>query len=122
VPDIDINYGIGSRLQLKYEVPLGIQESPDSPGQIAAGLGNSLLGVKWRFYAHHPKSSESGQVDKKESTFGVSTYPQLLLNNPTGSVRRDVAEPGPQIPASSGSQRQNWTDPHFRGTWILVHE
>ena len=27
VPNIDINYGIGSRIQLKYEAPLGIQES-----------------------------------------------------------------------------------------------
>jgi len=96
VPNIDINYGLGSRIQLKYEVPLSIQESRGPSGQVAAGLGNSLLGVKWRFYAHHPKK-ESGEIDKKESTFGLSTYPQLLLNNPTGSVRREVAEPGPQF-------------------------
>jgi hypothetical protein len=96
VPNIDINYGIGSRIQLKYEVPLSIQESRDAPGHVAAGLGNSLLGVKWRFYAHHPKR-ESGEIDKKESVFGLSVYPQLLLNNPTGSVRRDVVEPGPQF-------------------------
>jgi hypothetical protein len=36
-------------------------------------------------------------MDKKESNFGVSTYPQLLLNNPTRSVRRDIVEPGPQL-------------------------
>ncbi len=96
-PNIDINYGIGSRIQLKYEVPLSIQESRDaSSDHLAAGLGSSLLGVKWRFYAHHPKR-KSGEIDKKESVFGLSTYPQLLLNNPTGSVRRDVVEPGPQF-------------------------
>jgi hypothetical protein len=96
-PNIDINYGIGSRIQLKYEVPLSIQESRDaSSDHLAAGLGSSLLGVKWRFYAHHPRR-KSGEIDKKESVFGLSTYPQLLLNNPTGSVRRDVAEPGPQF-------------------------
>jgi hypothetical protein len=97
VPNIDINYGIGSRIQLKYEAPLSIQESPGASGHVAGGLGDSLLGVKWRFYAHHPKSKESEQVDKKESTFGVSIYPQLLLNNPTGSIRRDIVEPGPQL-------------------------
>ena len=26
VPNIDINYGLGHRIQLKYEVPLSIQE------------------------------------------------------------------------------------------------
>jgi hypothetical protein len=97
VPNIDVNYGLGNRIQLKYEVPLSIQESRGSSGYVAAGLGNSLLGVKWRFYAHHPKSKESGQMDKKEANFGVSIYPQLLLNNPTRSVRRDIAEPGPQL-------------------------
>jgi hypothetical protein len=97
MPNIDVNYGLGSRIQLKYEVPLSIQEFRGSSGHIAAGLGNSLLGVKWRFYAHHPKSKESGQMDKRESTFGVSTYPQLLLNNHTSSVRRDIVEPGPQL-------------------------
>src|SRR4029077_7516782 len=66
VPNIDINYGIGSRIQLKYEVPLSIQESPDASGHVAGGLGNSLLGVKWRFYAHHPKSDDSDQINKKE--------------------------------------------------------
>ncbi len=97
VPDIDINYGIGSRIQLKYEVPLAIQESRDvSSDHLAAGLGSSLLGVKWRFYAHHPRR-KAGEIDKKESVFGLSMYPQLLLNNPTGSVRRDVVEPGPQF-------------------------
>jgi hypothetical protein len=105
VPNIDINYGVGSRIQLKYEVPLSIQESFDSSGHVAGGLGNSLLGVKWRFYAHHPKS-KAGEMDKKESTFGFSVYPQLLLNNPTGSVRRDIVEPGPQllIPAEANAQ------------------
>jgi hypothetical protein len=96
VPNIDINYGIGSRIQLKYEVPLSTHESREARGHLAAGLGDSLLGVKWRFYAHHPKR-KSGEIDKKESVFGLSTYPQLLLNNPTGSVRRDVAEPGPRF-------------------------
>jgi hypothetical protein len=96
IPNIDVNYGLGNRIQLKFEVPLAIQESRGSSGHVAAGLGNSLLGVKWRFYAHHPKSKE-GQMDKRQANFGISTYPQLVLNNPTRSVHRDIVEPGPQF-------------------------
>jgi len=63
VPDFDINYGLGDRIQLKYEIPIAIEETraqpatptqPAIPGQVIGGLGESLLGIKWRFYEHHP--------------------------------------------------------------------
>jgi hypothetical protein len=56
VPDFDINYGLGDRIQLKYELPIAIEEIRPLPGQaghVIAGLGESLLGIKWRFYEHH---------------------------------------------------------------------
>src|SRR5258708_6064260 len=44
-PNIDINYGLGNRIQLKYEVPLSIHEArgetPGDSDHVAAGLGNS---------------------------------------------------------------------------------
>src|SRR5580765_3955402 len=40
-PNLDINYGLGDRIQLKYEVPLSIQELRGDSSQVAAGLGNS---------------------------------------------------------------------------------
>src|ERR1700678_69639 len=64
IPDFDINYGWGDRIQLKYELPIAIEETrpqpatPSTPavqGQVITGLGESLLGIKWRFYEHHPK-------------------------------------------------------------------
>jgi hypothetical protein len=79
-PLLDINYGVGPRIQLKYEVPYVWQSSDGRPLQ--SGLGNSLAGVKWRFY-------QDG--DRK---FNISTYPQLEFNNPTHSVRRGLADPG----------------------------
>lgn len=94
-PDIDINYGIGNRIQLKYEVPLSIQEMRGEPGGVAAGLGNSLLGVKYRFYQRHSKTRV--RDGERVVKFSLSAYPQLLLNNPTGSVARDIVEPGPQL-------------------------
>jgi hypothetical protein len=63
VPDFDFNYGLGDRLQLKYEIPIAIEETrqlpassgtPAQPGQVIGDLGESLLGIKWRFYEHHP--------------------------------------------------------------------
>jgi len=64
VPDFDINYGLGDRIQLKYEIPIAIEEirpqpataiTPAVQGHVVGGLGESLLGIKWRFYEHHPK-------------------------------------------------------------------
>jgi hypothetical protein len=91
LPDFDINYGWGDRIQLKYELP--IAAATDENNTTRAGLGESLLGVKWRYFEHHtpgePKSDEN-------MTFSLGTYPQVSLNNPTSAVRRGVVEPGPQ--------------------------
>ena len=94
-PNIDINYGVGNRIQLKYEVPLSIQEMPGDSNHVAAGLGNSLLGVKYRFYERHSKTHVHD--GEREIKFSASIYPQLLLNNPTRSVARDIVEPAPQL-------------------------
>ena len=94
-PDIDINYGVGSRIQLKYELPLSIQEMRGDSSHVDAGLGNSLLGVKYRFYERRSKIHVSD--GEREIRFSLSTYPQLLLNNPTRAVARDIVEPAPQL-------------------------
>ena len=80
VPILDINYGVGSRIQLKYQVPYVFQS--DSGGPLESGLGKSLAGVKWRFY----------QNDRHQ--LNISTYPQLEFNNPNDSVKRGLADPG----------------------------
>jgi hypothetical protein len=91
LPDIDMNYGWGDRIQLKYELPLAA--ATDQNNTTRAGLGESLLGVKWRYFEHHtagePKTDEN-------MTFSLGTYPQASINNPTGAVRRGIVENGPQ--------------------------
>jgi hypothetical protein len=91
LPDIDMNYGWGDRIQLKYELPLAA--ATDQNNTTRAGLGESLLGIKWRPYEHHragePKSDEN-------MDFSLGTYPQASINNPTSAVRRGVVENGPQ--------------------------
>jgi hypothetical protein len=121
VPDFDINYGLGDRIQLKYELPIAIEElrpvsaSPGQPAQqesVNVGLGESLLGVKIRFYEHHPGDPWIGRnppsktdaaagagesEDEKPVNLSVGTYPQLSLDNPTSSIRRGVVAQGPDF-------------------------
>lgn len=124
VPDFDFNYGLGNRIQLKYELPIAIAETrsedvaglPDQHRGVVGGLGESLFGIKFRFYEHHPgdawlgsnnaekperaKPSDAnggGLPEEPEVDFSVSTYPQLSLNNPTRSVPRGVVEGGPDF-------------------------
>ena len=80
LPLVDINYGIGDRLQLKYEVAwLRRSDGTDTH----AGLSNSLVGVKWRFY------------DAGEKAWSASLYPQLEFNNPgSHSDQRGLADQG----------------------------
>jgi hypothetical protein len=96
LPNLDINYGVGNRIQLKYEVPLSLAETRGDSSHVLAGLGNSLMGVKYRFYQRHSKShvTDDGEHEIK---FSLSTYPQLLLNHPTNAVERGIVEPAPQF-------------------------
>ena len=91
IPDVDMNYGWGSRVQLKYELPLAAGTGAD--GGTGFGLGESLLGIKVRPYEHHTP----GQPPTDENmTFSLGFYPQASINNPTSSARRGIVEPGPQ--------------------------
>jgi hypothetical protein len=83
VPILDMNYGVGDRIQLKFQIPYLFSSS--NGGHLAGGLGNSLAGVKWRFYQNERKG------------WNVSAYPQLELNNPTDSLRRGLVDRGPNF-------------------------
>ena len=75
-PDVDINYGLGDRIQLTFENAwLRLKGPSDAPKY---GLGQDQLGVKWRFY------------DNQESAFAISVFPQLSVNNPNSSVARGI--------------------------------
>jgi hypothetical protein len=96
-PNFDVNYGLGDRIQLKYELPLSIQELRGNSGHVAYGLGNSLIGFKWRFYQYRPETELPGQAPEGKASFAMSFYPQFVFNNPTRSVSRGIVEPGPQF-------------------------
>lgn len=91
LPIVDANYGWGDRIQLMYSPSLAA--ATDEHNTTRAGLGETLFGVKWRYFEHHragePKSDEN-------LNFSLGTYPQALINNPTSSVNRGIVENGPQ--------------------------
>ncbi len=112
LPSLDLAYGLGSRMQLKYELPLVLAETrptADDPtgGRVIGGLGHSVLGAKLRFYQHMPGDSwvwrnnsekhEGTESHEEEPSFAASVFPRLSLDNPTRSVARGVIERGPNL-------------------------
>ncbi len=78
-PDVDINFGVGDRIQLTYENAWLRVRNPG--GAARFGFGQSNPGVKWRFY------------DGGEDKLQVSMFPQFFLNNPNNAVRRGIVPP-----------------------------
>jgi hypothetical protein len=83
VPDVDINFGLGDRIQLTFENAwLRVYEHP---GSAKYGLGQDQLGVKWRFY------------DNPDNGWAISIFPQVSLNNPDSSVNRGITPRGASL-------------------------
>ncbi len=82
-PLLDINYGLGERIQLKLEVPWLVKT--EDRERTRNGLGNSTIGVKWRFF------------DEDRHGIAMSMYPQFDFNNPTSSVDRGLADDGTEL-------------------------
>jgi hypothetical protein len=82
-PDVDINFGLGERIQLTYEDAWLRVHDPAQP--VKYGMGQDQLGVKWRFY------------DTGEEGMAFSVFPQLSVNNPNHAVRRGITPPGTSL-------------------------
>ncbi|MGB6459623.1 MAG: hypothetical protein WBG02_06615 [Candidatus Acidiferrum sp.] len=76
-PDLDINFGIGDRIQLTYESAWLRVRLPNSP-EAKFGMNQSNPGVKWRF------------LDHGEGSLQISIFPQFFLDNPNDAVRRGI--------------------------------
>ncbi len=108
-PDLDINFGVGNRIQLIYENAWLRDHDPSA--KTIYGLGQSNLGVKWRFHG----GGESG--------LNVSVFPQIFINNPDDAVRRGIT------PASQAfllpvefSRKIGPVDVNFEGGYQFVHK
>jgi hypothetical protein len=83
LPLVDINYGVGERIQLKFEAPWLLLREKGQPA--AKGIGNSLVGVKWRFF------------EDENRGLAVSTYPQLEFKGSAGADDDEFVEGRPQL-------------------------
>jgi hypothetical protein len=81
-PQIDLNFGVGDRIQVTYEVPYVLQDTAGQPQ--VGGWGNGYTGVKWRF------------LDEGEGGLQVSTFPQVELGGGTDPRNAAIAVPGPR--------------------------
>lgn len=82
LPQLDLNYGLGDRLQLTVEVPYVLQHSAGE--QTQSGWGNAYPGVKWRFW------------DQGEAGWQGSVFPQLETGASNVAQLRGLAAPGPR--------------------------
>ena len=79
-PGIDINYGVGDRIQLTLQGgPVLLKQSDH--GAIG-GLGGTEAAVKWRF------------IDDQKTGVSMSMFPRIIFNISQSSVRRGLAEEG----------------------------
>lgn len=83
-PHVDVAYGLGDHIQLKYETGWVIARPSGGEG-VRSGPDNSLLGLKWRF------------LDQEKGGLNMSVYPQLEVENSAGSVARGIVEAGPNL-------------------------
>ncbi|HUK33577.1 MAG TPA: hypothetical protein VLV86_06690, partial [Vicinamibacterales bacterium] len=82
LPDLDLNFGVGDRVQLTLE--LGWLRHRAQPSPAEYGLSQDTIGIKWR-----PYGDDEGVA--------LSVFPQASVNNPTSSVTRGVVPPGASL-------------------------
>jgi hypothetical protein len=84
VPRVDVNYGLGDNIQLKYETGWLLVDGMPGGGA-ARGMDDSLLGLKWRF------------LNEERDGLDMSVYPQLEVESSSRAVAEGVAAPGPNL-------------------------
>jgi hypothetical protein len=80
VPRVDLNYGVGRRIQLKFEMPWVALQAEDQ--RTETGAGNATVGVKWRF------------IGQEGETIAWAIYPQLDFNTAHSSVTKGIEDEG----------------------------
>jgi hypothetical protein len=76
LPLLDLNYGVGRRIQLKYELPFLRMTEDDQPTVHATG--NSVAGVKWRF------------LGQEKELLAWSIYPQVEFETGHGALDKGL--------------------------------
>ncbi len=80
IPQIDLNFGLGDRIQLTYEIPYVVQGSSDAPQ--ASGWSNAYPGIKWRFF------------DQGAGGWQMSIFPQFETAGSASAQGKGIAAEG----------------------------
>jgi hypothetical protein len=83
LPQLDLNFGLGERIQLTYEIPYVVALRDGAAA--ASGWGNAYPGIKWRFF------------EQGEGGWQLSTFPQFETGSSVSAQRRGVADPGARM-------------------------
>jgi hypothetical protein len=83
IPQIDMNLGLGDRIQLTFEVPYLIQTGGASPR--ATGWSNAFPGIKWRW------------LDQGEEGWQASIFPQLETRGSAQAERAQIVGPATRV-------------------------
>ena len=84
-PLVDFNYGTSKNTQIKVEIPYEVLHTNGQKG--VRGLGNTNIGVRWRFR----DGDEKGRL-------ALSVYPQIEFNTPGSAARRlGIVDRGPEF-------------------------
>jgi len=114
-PLVDINYGLGDHLQLKFEMPYLVQGADNAPTR--ASFGDGVAGVKWRF------------LENKKHDLAISFYPQLGIDSPTDVLESGATDYGRQIllpleitkklgPVDANLEVGRWVTQHGPDQWL----
>ncbi len=83
LPLLDMNFGVGDNLQIKYEVPFVNSQTSEKS---TSGVGASKLGIKALFF-------ENERVELQ-----LATYPQVEFITPySDAEKRNLADPGTAV-------------------------
>jgi len=82
LPQLDLNFGVGDRIQLTYEIPYVLQANAGARDQ--SGWSNAYPGLKWRF------------LDQGEEGWQASIFPQVEAGTSGAARDKGIAVPGPR--------------------------
>jgi hypothetical protein len=83
LPQLDVNYGVGDRIQLTYTGAYVVQTASGAPSP--SDYGNAFIGVKWRFF------------DQGEGGWQLSMFPQVETAGSALAQSKGLAGAGPRL-------------------------
>jgi hypothetical protein len=109
LPQLDVNFGLGERIQLTGEIPYVVVNASGQPQ--ASGWGNANPGVKWRFF------------DQGESGWQISTFPMYQTGVSAEAQSKGIGVAGPRffLPLEVARKVGSFTFNLEAGSYLPVH-